>query len=289
MQRPTASPTIPASPSGVSNTRCSPNRRCRSSVTRKTPPCRPTSSPKTRTRGSSASDSASASFSACCIERSDMDAFPLRDPRVEARLVRSRGALVSELQAVGQAGARGLGEFASGLLAGRRRLGLDRGQKLLVGLAALAQELTSADDRVPLAPAFLLLDVAIARRVVRGGMGTGPVGHRLDHGGAAAVAGTFERGRGRLADGDDIVAVDPVGGEAVAGRTGRDRAAGDLADRGERDRPTVVLTEEDNRQLEDAGEVHRLVDLTLGAGAVAEVGDGDAADAVELGPHRPAG
>src|SRR4051794_29869057 len=55
MARPTAVPTIPDSASGVSMTRSSPKSFCSPSVTRKTPPSLPTSSPMMRTFGSSSS------------------------------------------------------------------------------------------------------------------------------------------------------------------------------------------------------------------------------------------
>ena len=58
---------MPASASGVSNTRRSPNRAASPSVTRKTPPSVPTSSPKTTTRSSAARLSASARLSAAAI------------------------------------------------------------------------------------------------------------------------------------------------------------------------------------------------------------------------------
>src|SRR5215207_4932698 len=57
---------MPASLIGVSNTRRS-NSACSPSVTRKTPPERPTSSPKTKTRSSSRRASRSAALSAATI------------------------------------------------------------------------------------------------------------------------------------------------------------------------------------------------------------------------------
>jgi hypothetical protein len=53
-----------ASASGLSMTRCEPNFRCRSSVTRKTPPSTPTSSPMTSTSPSRSISWSSARFSA---------------------------------------------------------------------------------------------------------------------------------------------------------------------------------------------------------------------------------
>src|SRR5437667_7554003 len=52
---------------GVSKTRSSPNLRCRSSVTRKTPPLAPMSCPSSTTRLSRSSSSASAEFKASII------------------------------------------------------------------------------------------------------------------------------------------------------------------------------------------------------------------------------
>src|SRR5712692_7827289 len=49
---PTAVPMMAASASGLSMTRWEPNFRCKSSVTRKTPPSTPTSSPRTSTSAS---------------------------------------------------------------------------------------------------------------------------------------------------------------------------------------------------------------------------------------------
>src|SRR6185503_2659005 len=64
---PTQIPAIPASAMGVSNTRSAPNSAWRPSVTRKTPPSAPTSSPNTSVRGSPASESRRAAFSAATI------------------------------------------------------------------------------------------------------------------------------------------------------------------------------------------------------------------------------
>src|SRR5512140_2838385 len=59
---PIAMPTIPVSFSGVSITRSGPNRGHNPSVARKTPPSRPTSSPRMQTDGSRAISVASASL-----------------------------------------------------------------------------------------------------------------------------------------------------------------------------------------------------------------------------------
>src|SRR5438552_1114541 len=76
-----------------------------------------------------------------------------------------------------------------------------------------------------------------------------------------------------------------IGGAPRAGRPGWPEG---LRFQGHRDRPLVVLDEEHDRRLEHAGEVHGLVDITLGGGAVAEVDDGGPPAAVQSGAHRPA-
>src|SRR5207245_6484698 len=67
---PWATATMLDSASGVSMTRSGPKRACRPSVARKTPPLRPTSSPRTQTRGSRSISSARASRTAWTRVRS---------------------------------------------------------------------------------------------------------------------------------------------------------------------------------------------------------------------------
>src|SRR6476660_9468051 len=62
MHRPTALPRIPASASGVSKQRSGPNVSRSPAVARKTPPARPTSSPRTITEGSRSSSTWNASL-----------------------------------------------------------------------------------------------------------------------------------------------------------------------------------------------------------------------------------
>src|SRR2546430_15642019 len=79
MASPTQTPAMPASASGVSNTRDGPNSSCRPSVTRNTPPSFPTSSPRTSVLGSSVSERRSASLIALAIVTSAIGvAIPLR-------------------------------------------------------------------------------------------------------------------------------------------------------------------------------------------------------------------
>src|SRR5690606_31544245 len=114
--------------------------------------------------------------------------------------------------------------------------------------------------------------------------------------GAAAGVGSLESlGHHRVA-GDDVVAVHPDRRDAEAGAAVHQRDAA-LLGGGPRDRPLVVLAEEDHGGGRRGGEHHRLADVALRGGAVAEVGDGGAvavgvagADvAVALDTHGVAG
>ena len=88
------------------------------------------------------------------------------------------------------------------------------------------------------------------------------VGDGLDQVGALALAGSISRRHHRGVDPEDVVAVDPDAGKSVAAGSVGDGAGGLLRER-HRDRPAVVLTEKDDRRLEDPGEVHRLVPVAL--------------------------
>ena len=116
------------------------------------------------------------------------------------------------------------------------------------------------------------LAIAVAGRVVGGGVRAHPVGVRLDQRRALAVAGVVERRAGHRVGGEHVVAVDPDAGEAEAGGALVERDAGLPLER-LGDRVLVVLAEEDDRGVEDAGPDERLVDVALAGRAVAEVGD----------------
>src|SRR5215467_3450315 len=75
MQSPTALPRIPASASGVSTQRFSPNRSRSPAVARKTPPARPTSSPSTSTVSSRASSTWKPSLIASTMKSSAIPAL----------------------------------------------------------------------------------------------------------------------------------------------------------------------------------------------------------------------
>src|SRR6201993_3499152 len=74
-QRPTAPPRIPASASGVSTQRFSPKRSRSPAVARKTPPARPTSSPRTITLSSRASSTWKPSLIASTMKSSAIPAL----------------------------------------------------------------------------------------------------------------------------------------------------------------------------------------------------------------------
>ena len=94
--------------------------------------------------------------------------------------------------------------------------------------------------------------------------------------------------RDRLADDDDVVAVDDAGGDVVGGRSVCCR----VVDRGDGvDRRVlhveVVLADEQDRQLPDRGEIERLVERPDVRRTVTEEGDGDLVGAAQL--RRPGG
>src|SRR5690242_5580286 len=87
MQSPTAPPRIPASASGVSTQRFSPKRSRSPAVARKTPPARPTSSPRTMTLSSRSSSTWSASFTASTRKSSGIPALAQVGRREDVRVV----------------------------------------------------------------------------------------------------------------------------------------------------------------------------------------------------------
>ncbi len=143
-------------------------------------------------------------------------------------------------------------------------------------------------DRIALQPGVhLLLGAVGAGDVVALVVADGAVGLGLDQRRALAGAGALDGGARNLEHGEDVVAVDRDAGDAIGGGL-----AGDLGIEGrlgERRRRGVeiVLADEDDRRLLDAGEVHRLVEAAVVDRAVAEEGDADVVAA--LGPGADAG
>src|ERR671910_1276810 len=89
MQSPTALPRIPASARGVSTQRFGPKRSRRPAVARKTPPARPTSSPRTMTSSSRSSSTWKQSLIASTKRRSLTE-----DPPQLRKLLLERGQRV---------------------------------------------------------------------------------------------------------------------------------------------------------------------------------------------------
>src|SRR5262252_4478 len=102
-------------------------------------------------------------------------------------------------------------------------------------------------------------------------MRRGAVGDELDQGRAAALARTLRRPLGDRVHGEEVVAVDADAGDTVAGtalREGVPLAAGEPLEGG--DGPLVVDDVEDHRRLIDGGKGERVVEVGLGARALAD-------------------
>src|SRR5690606_17319086 len=225
--RPTLMPAISVSASGVSITRSGPKRSSRPAVARKTPPFTPTSSPSTTTRSSASISCASASVTASTSVISAMAATSRRELAVRSapgrlpalilaaggerfalRLERGRQALEKVIEHRLRGTGRGREVVGHGML--------DRGDELraqrlfphVVPRARRPEVRVEAPQRVARPPALDLVLGAIPARVVGGRVIAHPIGQRLDHVRAAAVARLLERARHRGMDRDHVVAVD---------------------------------------------------------------------------------
>src|SRR5215813_616720 len=291
---PTAVPMMAASASGLSMTRWEPYLRCRSSVTRKTPPSTPTSSPNTSTSASRSISSNSAWLSALTmlsLAMASASRQPLAPHRRGARLAGgsrvlsrrhariARGHRVALGGKVGrQLGVRVI-EHHQRVRGGRgleatNRFGdlfVDSLVETLLEEVALFQVGLEAGQRVLLLPhrhfrVAPVLGGIIGRRVY-----AQPIRHALDQGRAVARSRAIDRlARGGV-DREHVVAVDLDARQAVRERLLSDRARVRLLLERHRDRPLIVLAHEDDRYVPDPGEVQRLVEIALGRRAVAEV------------------
>src|SRR5690348_16012038 len=208
--RPTVTPAMVVSSSGVSSTRSSPNFSCRPTVARNTPPLTPTSSPSTTTESS------------CCI--SYASAWVTASIRVMAAMsVRSffqrerKVALLFQVR-------RDLGEGVVEHRGHRLHLAFEIGIHFVVHplVALVLQRLflllvpglvrfevhAQALDRILLPGVLDLVLAAIAAGVVGGGVVAQAIGDAFDHAAAVTLAGAIQRVLHRLAHGDDVVAID---------------------------------------------------------------------------------
>jgi hypothetical protein len=181
----------------------------------------------------------------------------------------------------------------------QRRLGrgvgeLDGVHHRLLGLVANLPHLALAQhaglgaapreglDRVFPPPLLDLLALAVDLRV-GGGVAAVAVGEGLEHGRPPLLARLADALGDALAHGDHIHAVDPLAGDAVALRLLREVGLGRVAlDRGAH-AVEVVLDQEEDRQLPERRQVHRLAEVAGVGGAVAEHADGDRVLALVLG------
>ena len=143
-------------------------------------------------------------------------------------------------------------------------------------------------DRVLLAPLLDLLALAVDLGV-GGGVAAVAVGERLEQGRAALLARLADPLGDALAHRDHVHPVDPLAGDAVALRLLREVGLGRVAlDRGSHP-VEVVLDQEEDRQLPERRQVHRLAEVAGVGGAVAEHADGDRVFALVVGGEREAG
>src|SRR5207302_2946396 len=170
MQRPIALPRMPASASGVSTQRLSPNRSRSPAVARKTPPARPTSSPITITASLRASSTWKPSLIASTMNSSAIPALPDVRGRQDIRVLEHELGIGLRLGLrFGYSGAHLLERLVLDLL-GRRVF--QHAQPAEVGLVA-------ADALVaPLL--FDALQVDVRARVVGSRMRRGAIGDGLD-------------------------------------------------------------------------------------------------------------
>src|SRR5213079_1853440 len=308
---PTAVPMMAASASGLSITRCEPNLRWRSSVTRKTPPSTPTSSPRISTSGSRSISWRSARLRAfTMVSLGGVTCGFFLPPREAlaahgggARLGGGRrgtggGALAEPASEILALSAEVRGHFGVHVVEDRERVGRrcrleapDRLRDLLVHplLDPVLQEVlllevgAEARERVLLLPGGHLLLGPVLGGIVRGGVDAEAIRHALDQRRPLARVRTLDR----LARGDihreHVVAVHLDPGQAVGQRLLGDRLRVGLFLERHGDGPLVVLADEHDRDVPDPREVQRLVEVALAGGAVAEVRHDDGVVTAVLG------
>src|SRR6266536_353298 len=270
---PTHKPLISSSASGVSSTRSDPKRCCSPAVARNTPPLTPTSSPSTTTLSSSSMARASARLTASTRVSSGIGAWLQRSAlaRISGRQFRIK-VVEHGLRLARDGREITLHRSLHALLAlGDELLLLRLGPRL-----AADQIRAQSRDRLLLPARLNFLGGPIACGVVGRGMVAEPIGDGLDQTWPAARLGSRDRLLGGGPHGNHVVAV-----HLLALKPGGDRLLGQGRGRGlqlERhaDGPLIVVGDEDERQLPNAGEIHRLPDVALRSGAVVEEAHRDA-------------
>ncbi len=161
---------------------------------------------------------------------------------------------------------------------------ISRDQRVVEQAAAAQEALVAAQALARLR----LLDpglVDVDARVVGGRVRRGAVGDGLDERRPLPRPGPRDGLAGGQVDGQDVGAVDPDPRHPVArGLVDQGPRPGLLGER-RRDRPAVVVAEQDERRLHHGGEVRALVERALGGRPVAE--EGDRAGALALEPLAP--
>src|ERR1700741_1303771 len=260
---PMATATMPASPMGGSKQRVRPCFFCKPSVTRKTPPKNPTSSPKVRTLGSRVMVTSSAEFNAWIM----FMVGTASDSQFLALTAQMPGHVLEYVLEH---------RFHAGLGFGAQRA--ERHRFSVGGLNFVVRFLSRLDVlRIrPFAElgkmAFQALD-RIAQRpflaFVRGAIAVGLVARGIDC--------------------EKIVAVDAQTRNAVTYGARSERRALTAGDTREtRNRPLIVDHIQDHWRAIDTGEIHRVMEITLGGGAFADPARGDARVALVGRRHRPA-
>src|SRR3989338_7810769 len=256
---PMLAPTIADSERGVSNT-CLGYFLIKPSVTLKTPPSTPTSSPKIRARLSFASTWSMAWFRACTIvslamlaSKSGLEIFELL-----LQFLRHLRVMILEniFWDVG-----GLLGFSDCLLDDLVAFRLERSLLLVVPEIALFQKLPHPGDRTLAEPLLLLFSAAILPGVVGCRVRALAIRIGLDHHRALSLPGAlscFLRGE---IDRENVIAVHQHAGKAVG-----DGLLGECLRRGlqapwQGDGPLVVHAEENRWSLEHSAKVHGLMEL----------------------------
>src|SRR5215203_344513 len=288
---PMAAPTMPSSLIGVTKHRLLPKRCCSPAVQRNTPPKYPTSSPNTTTLSSLSIITAIASRMASIIVLRGM--LVARFLALAAQMRRHLGVDALEHVPRGRLRPGMERSVRLGLLLGGDYLVQDLRLALLVALlrpdATPGQMIFQPKDRIPEWPSIGFTFRAIGRRVVRGRVRSGAVGHVLNERRPKVAPGALDGPFCDRMHGQIIVAVYPErrDAKAVAARRERGRRApGEPLKR--RDSPLIVNDVEDDWRLVGRGEDKGRVEIGLRRRAVADPSGRDPGVVLDGRGHRPA-